>query len=548
MTSALRKNLPLILIFTLVWLLYYRVLNYGFIWDDYAYVVNNSALGQGTNLFDLWTKNASVDFWPITYSFFWLLKYNFLVDPYYYHWANLFLFAVSCVLVAKLLELLDIKNFLLIALIFAVHPMNVSAVSWIFQAKTNLANIFGLLSCIWFIKFCSSEKIKYYLATIAFIVLAHLSKISWIMLPVAFLIYLHCLKKFELKKTIILTFPFFLISLAIGITNVLWDRNALPVPDSELILHKSILVRFLLVGQNFLFYLIQTFFPKNLMFVHPKIEPDISSLISYLPSFGLVIILLLTVYYLYKSKGALVAYLSSFSLSFLFLFPVLGFSEIYFMRFSYVAEHYLTIGLIGFIVPLVALLNKKKIGKIIVYVFICLLFIQSYSYMSDYESEKKLLEINLAKNPDSILPHNILGLLYKNENDFERAMAHYNKSIEIHPNAASYYNKASLYEKLNQLELARANYEKAIELNPYAGNSYNNLAIVYLKLKNLPVAMEYFSRGLKVDPTDVRIYYNIGYAYEENNNLGLATDWYRKALEIQPSNTLFIEALKRVNK
>ncbi|MEQ1723116.1 MAG: tetratricopeptide repeat protein [Pseudobdellovibrio sp.] len=455
------------------------------------------------------------------------------------------LFIITCLLLCKLLKTLEIRNYFLIALIFAVHPMNVAAVSWVFQAKTNLANIFGLISCILFVKYCTNQKIKYYILTFVFITLAYLSKISWVMVPLVFAVYMH-IKNFKFKKIIQLSAPFLVASLVFGLINVMWDQNALPVPDSELILNKSVLVRFLLVGQNFLFYLYQTFFPINLMFTHPKIEPDIFSVYSYLPTLALLVVLLVAAYYLYNNNNKLRFYLIGIILSFLFLFPVLGLSEIYFMRFSYVAEHYLTLGLVGFVAPLVTMHGKYRYVKVIAYVFAAALAIQTWSYVADYQDEKILFERNIEKNPNSILPHNILGLLYKNEKNLEMAMHHFDKSIEIHPNAASYYNKASLYEILNQLELARLNYEKAIQLNPYVANSYNNLAIVYLKLKNLPVALDYFLKGIKADPYDVRLYYNMAYAYEEDNQMTQALEWYKKALILQPENPLFKSSVERV--
>lgn len=218
------------------------------------------------------------------------------------------------------------------------------------------------------------------------------------------------------------------------------------------------------------------------------------------------------------------------------------------MRFSYVAEHYLTLGMIGFLYPVIISLNKTFVGKILTYFFIGFIAFQSFDYLSNYKTEKQILETNITKNPNSILPHNILGLLYKNENNYEKAFYHFDRSNQIHPNAASYYNKASLYDKINQLDLAKINYEKAIDLNPFVGNSYNSLAIVCLKLKNPEMALANFEKALQVDPSDVRIYYNIGRVYEDGSNFTLAIEWYTKALTIQPENTLFKEAIKRVSR
>ena len=261
--SAFRYLFLILLCFSF----YFISLNFGFIWDDYTYIVNNLALDQPGALVKIWTSHAAVDFWPLSYSLFWLQKQLFGSQASGYHATNLLLFTLSVIFLYKLLKKLNLQCALVLSVIFAIHPMNVAAVSWIFQAKTNLANIFGLLSCLYFVKFCNQEKLKYYLSALLFISLSLLSKISLVMLPVLYLLYLFTINKFDLKKKLLVTLPFLIISTILGLTNLLWGQNSLPVPDSELILDKSILFRIVLVGQNFLFYIYQTFFPKDLMFV-----------------------------------------------------------------------------------------------------------------------------------------------------------------------------------------------------------------------------------------------------------------------------------------
>jgi tetratricopeptide (TPR) repeat protein len=228
--------------------------------------------------------------------------------------------------------------------------------------------------------------------------------------------------------------------------------------------------------------------------------------------------------------------------------PTLGLAEIYFMRFSYVAEHYLTFAMIGFIYPVVKILGNKKYGNWLVIVFTIGLFLTSADYINFYASEKIVMNHSLSKNPDSFLPHNILGLAYKNENNLDIAIYHFNKSNVINPNAASYYNIASINEKNNDLNNAVINYKKSIDLNPYVANTYNNLAIIYSKLKNKTEAINHFKQALKTDPGDIRFYYNIGFAHEENNELELAIAWYQRALVLQPTNELIQKSLNRIVK
>jgi protein O-mannosyl-transferase len=536
-----------IFISALVLILYFPILSSGFVWDDYGYIVNNPFLGQGSSFLNLWLHKVTVDFWPLSYSYFWVLKYFFTDNAWPYHVASLGVFLVSVLLLYSLLLRLNVKSAFWLALIFTVHPMNVEVATWIFQAKTNLANVFGLLSFIFLIKYFEKKKIINYLAAFLCLALSFLSKISLVMLPVVFLFWFYRSEQSKTLKNYLLLSGFFVLSAVFGLANIFWDQNALPVPPSEMIISSNWLFRFLLLGQNFLFYLTQSFWPLDLMFVHPRLDPDLNSILYYAPLLLVLTFLTTASVYLYKKpKGRFESLFLGWSFAFIFLFPVLGLFEIYFQRFSYVSEHYLTLGLIGFVYPLVDALNRLHFGRVILCALVALLSLQSLHYEGDWQSEKILLEANIQKGDHSILPHNILGLFYKNQNNFEKALWHYDRSNEIHPNAASYYNKAFLLAQTNQLEAARENYEKSIELNPYVAGTYTNLAVVQLKLNHFELALSFFNKALSMTPLDPACYYNLGYAYEQNKNFKQAHEWYLKALQLAPQNELFKEAVGRV--
>lgn len=233
-------------------LIYFRSMSYGFIWDDHTYILNNPVLNASDGFLKIWTTHANVDFWPVSYSLLWLQKQLFGNDAFEYHIVNLFLFTLSIFLVYKLLKKVSLDSAYVLALIFVLHPMNVAAVAWVFQIKTNLANVLGLLSAIFIIKFFENKKIIYYLFSLIFVVLSFLSKISLVMLPVIFLLYLYFSDKLS-KRNLLALMPFFILSFALGVANVLWDQNSLPVPESELILSKNIFLDFYWSGKIFYF-------------------------------------------------------------------------------------------------------------------------------------------------------------------------------------------------------------------------------------------------------------------------------------------------------
>jgi tetratricopeptide (TPR) repeat protein len=450
-------------------------------------------------------------------------------------------------LVFKLLKKLGLKSAYLLAFIYAIHPMNVEAVAWIFQAKTNLANVFGLTCFIFWINFvqtsCSSK--KYYFLTIVFLTFSFLSKISLVLLPITMLIYINYFEaKMSLLKKILVTLPFFVTSFIVGLINIHWDLNTYQVPPSEMILDPNILFRFALVGHTYLFYIIKTFLPWPLMFVHPKFILNLDHISTFFPSITLAFFIFYIAYkILTRLKVSLLEI--GFLISFLILLPVLGITEIYFMRFSFIAEHWLTIGMVGFLAGVVEYLYVKNFLKFFIFIFIISCGYITFNYIQEYSSQKALMEFSLSKNENSFLSHNILGLIYKHDNKPTEAIEHFQKSIKIHPNAQGYFNMASTQESLKQINIAKYNYLKAIELNPYMPISYFNLGSLYARLNDYKLAMDYFQMALQRDPYDSDTYYNIGYMYEITNQKTEAVIWFKKARLLKPENELYLKAIQR---
>ena len=546
--TFLEKNKPQYISLILICFGIYSIsLNYGFIWDDYTYIINNPILDQSSGLIKIWTTHAMPDFWPISYSLFWLQKQLFANNSFGFHLVNLLLFTISTLLILKLLIKLNLKSAYVLALIYAIHPMNVEAVAWIFQAKTNLANVFGLSCFVFWVNFVQTSFFskKYYFLTILLLVLSFLSKISLVLLPFLMLIYIDYFKiNMPLLKKIAVTIPFFLISFIVGLVNIYWDLNTYQVPSSEMILDPNIFFRFSLVGYTYLFYIIKTFLPWPLMFVHPKLNLDLNIYTTFLPSILLTFFL---IYIGYKviTRKKINLFQIGFLISFFILLPVLGITEIYFMRFSFTAEHWLSIGMIGFLVGIVEFYYSNKLFKFLLTLFIISLSYITFNYVQEYSSQKTIMKFSLNKNENNFLSHNILGLIYKHENNPNEAIEHFQKSIKIHPNAQAYFNMASIQESLNQVDFAEYNYLKAIELNPYMPISYFNIGSLYARLNNNKLAMDYFQKALNRNPYDSDIYYNIGFMHELANQKKEALIWYIKADKLKPNNELYLKAIQR---
>jgi tetratricopeptide (TPR) repeat protein len=157
----------------------------------------------------------------------------------------------------------------------------------------------------------------------------------------------------------------------------------------------------------------------------------------------------------------------------------------------------------------------------------------------------------LAIKPDNKSGHFILGIILMKLKRYEEAIAEFQETITVNPNAYYYmgvcyhekgdYDRAikfltkykkilgdktmkEAYEYLGlsylhafQLQKAVSCFLRADYLAEPSFQTYQNLGIAYFGLKDYEKASQYFREALKMRPHDIKILYNLGVCYE---NLG----------------------------
>ena len=88
---------------------------------------------------------------------------------------------------------------------------------------------------------------------------------------------------------------------------------------------------------------------------------------------------------------------------------------------------------------------------------------------------------------------------------YDKAIADFNKAIEINPRFAGFYNNRGLVnEEKGQYDKAISDYNKAIEINPRFAEAYNNRVVTYFYKRDYETAWDDVykaqSLGYKVHP------------------------------------------------
>jgi len=160
--------------------------------DDSDYVTGNPHVASGlsaTNVHWAFTRYHSSNWHPLTWISHMLDVELFRLDPRGHHAVNVALHAVNAALLFLMLASLTGQKWpsLIVAALFALHPVNVESVAWISQRKTTLSTLFGILA-IWSYGLYAKGRSRQYYASLAWFACSLMAKQTLVTLPFALLL------------------------------------------------------------------------------------------------------------------------------------------------------------------------------------------------------------------------------------------------------------------------------------------------------------------------------------------------------------------------
>jgi tetratricopeptide (TPR) repeat protein len=511
----------------------------GFVWDDDTTLTKNLII-QDNSLYQSWFTAKQSNYWPITWTSYWLEHKLWGLNPAGYHITNILIHTACTLLIWRILIQLNIPGAFAAALIFAVHPVNVESVAWIAQRKTILAMLFFLLSLLFYLRFDQTGQRIFYALSAALFIPAMLSKGSVVALPVVLLLCVWWLHRTITKRDIIRSIPFFVVSAVMSVVEIWFQYNR--AIGEDVVRSDSFLSRLAGAGWAVWFYLYKAILPIHLTFIYPRWKIDPANWVSYVP--GLLLVILPALSWRYRrSWGRAVFFAAGYYI--VMLFPVLGFFNIYFMRYSFVADHYQYVSIISVIAFIVAAvyrfagqfgLSRKAVLPAAFIIVSTVMGILAWRQGHIYRNIETLWRDTITKDPNSWMAHYNLGVTLKEQGKLDEAISHYQRALLTKPDfIEAYDNLAVALAQQNRLDEAIACCLQALRIKPDSSGAYCNLGIILGKYGRLDDAVGHFRQALKLKPDYADACYNLGKVLQLQGKLDEAADYYRQAIKLNPN-------------
>ncbi|HEU5079176.1 MAG TPA: tetratricopeptide repeat protein [Opitutaceae bacterium] len=532
----------------LVLFCYWPAIHGAFLWDDPAHP-GSPVLSSPHALTRIWTEmRATQQYYPVLFSALWVEHSLWGANTFGYHIVNIVLHAASCCLLALLLRRLlpEAKPFgveWLAALILAVHPVCVESVAWMSEQKNTLSLCFYLLSATVYLRFIERRTFGTYILAFALFLLALGSKTVTATLPAAILVVLWWKHgKISFFRDVLPLVPWFTAATAMGLFTAWFERTWIGAHDIEVNL--SFAERVLLSGRIFWFYFGKLVWPTNLSFFYRHWDVPAESSRWYIYIICAIAVTAALWLLRNRNRGLLAAWLLYAGS----LFPALGFFDVFPFRFSYVADHFQYLAMLGpiggVVGGLAVYINDKaklyKLGAAILAGFVILILVPLCRWQSAlYVNDETLFRDTIAKVPSSWMAHHILATnLAKKPASHDEAIAEFRRVIELKPdNPDSHLGLGTeLWRMPDQRAQALEEYRKAIELRPNYAEAHNNLGVALAGQPNTRAeAISHFRAALQTKPGFAEAHANLADALAQSPaTFPEAIAHYTEALRLNP--------------
>lgn len=579
-----KTTVHIFVISALVALIYSNTLNVPFQFDDADYIPGNPALTDISYVLSPESALTSLDLAPnvraslksrqAAYMSFYLNRKIVGNTVTGYHIINILIHILSSViayfLIRSLFKAPALKNTanaesaaLLTALLFASHPLQTQAVTYISQRFTSLAGLFYLASALFYIIYRNAsednhgtaKKILAYLLALSFAAAAMKTKENSFTLPAALTAIELVFYNAKSRQRILMLAPFFASALIVPLNLINWNK---PFWDALSFASKTSIdisrADYLLTESRVVMTYLRLFFApvnQNLDYDYPVYKTLLDFGVAGSIAFLSALLYFAVVLIRKPSRGLRLA-----GFGILWFFITLSVESSFIPIVDVIFEHRMYLPLLGLglavSVTTLTLSDKTKAGAkagiIALLLAVAVFSAGSYVRNSIWKTEIALWEDVVKKSPQKPRPRFHLALAYKAKGMMNECIEQNREGVRLDPkDAKGWSNLANSLKEAGRIDEAIDDYIVSIKLNPKIYEPHYNLGLAFQTKGLYSDAVKEFESALGIRPNEARVHNSLGNALAALNRLDDAIEHYETAILINPNYALAHNNLKIAN-
>jgi protein O-mannosyl-transferase len=426
----------------------------------------------------------------------------------------------------------------------------VESVAWIAQRKNLVAMLFLLPATLFFLKADTDpapgggrlelgRAHRWYWLSLAMFLLALLGKGSVATFPAMLLLLVWWRKRQVSARDLTRVAPFAAMAAALILVNIWFQTHG----GTEPIRTASLGERLLGAGAVPWFYLSKAVLPVHLAFVYPQWHVEVGNPLWWLPlltALGVSVVLL-------RFRGTWGrSFLMAWAFFCMALLPVMGLTDVYFMTFSLVADHYQHVAIIGVIALVAAGWSEwwgrargpsRRAAVAVAAVLVGALAWLTVRQSAIYADEETLYRATIERNRDCWLAHYNLAVELKAQGRRQDVLYHLEEAVRARPDYAEAHNNLAItLSEEGRSGEALSHAEEAVRLRPDMPEARVNLGLVLSKAGRPAEALAHLERAVELRPGSAEAQYNLGLTLAALGRLPEAMGHYHEALRLEPDS------------
>jgi len=547
-TGSFLKELAMLISVTFI--AYSNTFGNSFVWDDLPLIEDNYAVHSFRNPGALFTRpffNVSMDdgsppYWrPLILLSFTLDYALWGNNTFGFHLTNFLIHSLNAVLVLLLWRAVVRNRAIALgaSLVFALHPLQTNAATYISGRTDLLATTFLLLSCLFYLRYIVFRRASGFCAvgmTVS-LFLSLLAKETALVAP----LLLFLLGRMVTPSIRLRRHGGVFLSLAAPAAYLLC-RSLLHVSIGEWLcgLGAVSFAGLCAVAKSLVLYARIILFPVALhmeRFITIDFPPSIADLFCA----SLATLVAFVVVRFAMRRGAL-ASLVLWSCAALLpasnivpLYPSIARSQFF------LGEQFLYLPMVGlsaaFSLSIEHLRKRSSLAKVAAVAALAALGALTYAHNGYWRDNLTFYTQTHARYPGSARICTNLGLYYANKGSFAESLSLLRKVLEKNPQFSdAHRNIGTVYLAMGDLPAARKELNAALELRPDSAVALDLLGLINISEGKIDDAIACFKKARDISPRYLQVRFNLSSAYEHKAMIEEAIQELREIIDIDPSS------------